>query len=131
MTDDRVAAVKARLRDYRDQAAELAQLRELIGGLQDSKGDPRPGHYIAPGYDRRERLEARYHAKAEELAAELLSVEELLEGLPPRERVVLRCYYVQGLTWEQACEAVHYSWRQIHRIHSGALIRLAAGTAEK
>lgn len=37
------------------------------------------------------------------------------------EREVLRLKYILGHTWEEVCERMGYSWRQIHRIHNKAL----------
>lgn len=38
------------------------------------------------------------------------------------EQEVLRLRYIKGLKWEEVAVKMDYSWRQIHRIHSSALI---------
>lgn len=38
-----------------------------------------------------------------------------------RIRSILKYYYVDGLTWERVCVAVHYSWKQTHRLHKRGL----------
>ena len=67
----------------------------------------------------------RYRAKLAALAAEQLAVEQAIDTLEQRERVLMRYRYIQGLTWEEICVAMHYSWRQVHRIHASALQQLA------
>jgi len=39
----------------------------------------------------------------------------------PNERLVLRCRYIEFLTWEQISDRMAYSVKQVHRIHSDAL----------
>lgn len=126
---------KDRLRGYRDKLAERDQLRRLLETLDTSKGDPRRQRLdgmptrgkggkrdtLQKGYESREQVREIWQAKDAELSQELLEIEQALDSLPSRERRVLRCYYVQGMTWEQVCVETCYSWRQVHRIHTGAL----------
>jgi len=39
----------------------------------------------------------------------------------PDQQLVLRCRYIEFLTWEKTAECLNYSIKQIHRIHSAAL----------
>ncbi|HQD36753.1 MAG TPA: DUF1492 domain-containing protein [Thermodesulfovibrio thiophilus] len=39
----------------------------------------------------------------------------------PDQQLVLRCRYIEFLTWEKTAEIMNYSIKQIHRIHSAAL----------
>jgi RNA polymerase sigma factor (sigma-70 family) len=73
---------------------------------------------------------ASYRQKAAELSTALAEIEDAIEVLEPRERTLIRLHYAQGLTWEEVCVAMNYSWRQIHRIHAKALALLEE-TAEK
>lgn len=66
-------------------------------------------------------LTEHYRAKLTELAAEQLAVEEAIDRLGTRERILLRYRYLQGLSWEEVCVAMSYSWRQVHRLHARAL----------
>lgn len=129
---------KDRLRAYRDLLAERDQLQSLIIELDASKGDPRrprldgmpaggkggKGGALERECETREQVQEVWRAKAAELEGELLAIEQALDSLPSKERRVLRCYYIQGMTWEQVCVETCYSWRQVHRIHAGALKRL-------
>ena len=38
------------------------------------------------------------------------------------EQEVLRYRYISGMKWDAITEKMGYSWRQIHRIHSSALL---------
>ena len=38
------------------------------------------------------------------------------------EQEVLRLRYILGMKWEEVAVKMDYSWRQIHRIHSAALL---------
>lgn len=40
------------------------------------------------------------------------------------EQEVLRLRYILGMKWEEVAVKMDYSWRQIHRIHSAALLNL-------
>lgn len=40
------------------------------------------------------------------------------------EQEVLRLRYILGMKWEEVAVKMDYSWRQIHRIHSTALLNL-------
>ena len=40
------------------------------------------------------------------------------------EQEVLRLRYILGMKWEEVAVKMDYSWRQIHRIHSSALLNL-------
>ena len=62
-----------------------------------------------------------YHAKLAEIAKELQAIETGIDTLPPTERVLLRLRYIHGLSWEEVCVDMSYSWRQVHRIHAKAL----------
>ena len=39
----------------------------------------------------------------------------------PDQQLVLRCRYIEFLTWEKTAKCLNYSIKQIHRIHSAAL----------
>lgn len=129
---------KDRLRRFRDLLAEkvhLEQQLETIEGvlhnpkIQQLKQTPRASSKGNPTEDliaKHLELVDLYQDKLTGLAMEQLAIEEAIERLPVRERNVLRAYYIRGLTWEETCVAVTYSWTQVHRIHSSALQLLAA-----
>ena len=63
-----------------------------------------------------ERLEkVRYYQKIERQISQMENEDE---------QEVLRLRYILGMKWEEVAVKMDYSWRQIHRIHSAALLNL-------
>lgn len=129
---------KEQLRSYRDLKTEHDQLTEKIEeleaelyGIQAQRLDGMP-HSSKDGssdkvdilLDRKTHLRARYLTNRAALANAVLAIEEAIEKLAPRERTLIRLYYIDGLTWEQVAVKMNYSWRQVHRIHGTALAEL-------
>ena len=69
-------------------------------------------------------LKERYEAKLAQLAEAQAAIEDMIESLEPTERKLFRHRYIEGLTWEEVCVAIGYSWRQTHNIHGRALDKL-------
>lgn len=125
---------KEKLRTYRSIKLERDHLalmiEELEGELYSPKtqrldgmphGGSRPGSIVEEAATRHAELLDIYRQKELELSAAIVKIENAIEGLEPRERTLIRLYYAKGLTWEEVCVAMSYSWRQIHRIHGQAL----------
>ena len=74
--------------------------------------------------DEKDEILEMYAQKKEELKAALLTIEQSIDTLEPRERLVLRLYYIDGLTWEAVCVESFFAWRTVHRIHAEALEKL-------
>ena len=54
------------------------------------------------------------------------SIEHTIDGLEDStERLILRARYLECKKWEQICVELNYSWRQIHRLHSNILKKIA------
>lgn len=100
---------KKELREYKLLRAEVEQLARVP--RQNLVGPVAWGIYA----DKKAKCEAR-----------LIAIENAIDALPVVERVALRAYYVQGMTWERVADLLHYDVRQVHRIHGRALQRLAA-----
>lgn len=129
---------KEQLRSYRDLKTEHDQLTEKIEeleaelyGIQAQRLDGMP-HGSKDGssdkvdilLDRKMHLLARYLTNRAALANAVLAIEDAIDKLAPRERTLIRLYYIDGLTWEQVAVKMNYSWRQVHRIHGTALAEL-------
>ena len=97
---------KERLRAYRDLKKEQRQLEQLL-----ESGET-------------EALRDCYREKLAQVEQEQLAIEQAIDSLDSLERTVMRHYYIEGLTWEEVCVEVSYSWRQTHNIHSRALEQL-------
>lgn len=143
MTDkERKDQLKQELHRYRDLEAERKQLAmelEKIEDLMDGpKGTNWDGMPRASGVSdpvlgvvsQHMALQERYHKKVAELAAAQASIEDRIERLEPRARKLMRHRYIEGLSWEEVCVAMCYSWRQTHNIHSAALGAMLAAEDE-
>lgn len=128
---------KERLRTYRDLTKELKQIRQKIKAMEGTLYSPKvPKLSGMPGggpsginakeelADKHLELLDHYREKEKELTAEQLAIEQAIDSLDYIERALLRAYYIDGLTWEQVCVAISYSWTQTHRIHGRALEKL-------
>lgn len=128
---------KEQLKEYRgiklerDRLAAMIQdVEAVIYGPRSPKMDgmPRSGSGASSAVEdaaiRHADLLARYQQKVAELSEALAEIETAIEVLEPRERTLIRLHYAQGLTWEEVCVAMNYSWRQVHRIHGRALAAL-------
>ena len=124
---------EAELKEYINIKRERDQLREMLDEIEATLYPPKIQHMtgmpsnISDG-NRQEDLivkhidlQDRYKAKIEELAARQIEVEKAIDALRPPHRMLLRYRYIDGLTWEQVSERIHYSWRQTHRLHREAL----------
>ena len=125
---------KEQLRAYRDIKLERDKLSTMIEEVEAVLYSPRsqrldgmprggsaPGSLVEEAAIKHTELLERYRQKVVELSAALVEIENTIEVLEPRERTLIRLYYAQGLTWEEVCVAMNYSWRQVHRIHAKAL----------
>ena len=130
---------KERLRNYKyiekEREQLLHQLEEIEAALYNPRIQRLTGMPSAPSPDNAQEnlaikhteLMDRYQAKREELAAEQLAIEDAIEALDPTARMLMRYRYLDGLTWEEVCVQMSYSWAQTHRIHGAALRKLKDG----
>lgn len=128
MTKERLRAYKAIKRERELLGEMIEEIEAGIYAPKIAKTDKIPGGSPSPGFspldakiDKKDDLLALYAEKCRQMDAELLEIEHAIEVLDPRARTLIRLHYIQGLTWENVCVEMGYSWRQIHRIHSKAL----------
>lgn len=124
---------KAQLRAYRDIKLERDRLEAMVARLEYGPsglrldGMPRsskPGDPTGQQAIDHAQVRDLYRQKVTELDKAIVEVETAIECLEPRERTLIRLYYLDGLTWEEVCVVMSYSWRQIHNIHKKALGQL-------
>lgn len=140
---ERKEDLKKRLHQYRDLEAErlqIAQELERVEGVMAAPkgagldgmprssgvGDPVLG-VVAQHLD----LLERYRLQLAKLAAAQAALEDMIEGLGPMTRKLMRHRYIEGMSWEEVCVAVGYSWRQTHNIHAKALDALLVADNQK
>ena len=70
-------------------------------------------------------LEREIDADIDRLVAIRDGIKTIIEAVEDdRERLLLQYRYLDGRTFEEIAVQMHYSWRQIHRLHSRALSNL-------
>ena len=128
--------LKKRLKNYRTIRAEYQQVKkernwvlENMDSLRASNLDGMPrgsgvSDPVAQAFAKQEALLRRYTEQLERLGAEQAAIEGMIAGLESVERRLMRHKYFEGLTWEEVCVAINYSWRQTHNIHAEALDKL-------
>ena len=124
--------LKHRLKRYQAIKREAAQIQELRDALLDPKGAnldamPRssgPGNPVEAARQQREQLARDYDRKEQELLAEQAYIENMIEGLEPVERMLMRHRYLDGMKWEHVCVEINYGWSQTHEMHGRILDRL-------
>ncbi len=133
---------KNRLKQYLPLKKEVEQIELRLEEMESTMYSPRiPGGDGMPRasgvsdptqriVQQKDALWERYKAKRERLTAMLIEIEDTMEILTPTERMLVRYKYMDGLTWEEVCVAMSYSWTHIHRIHSAALIKLGEAEAK-
>ena len=137
ITKEERQAVKDKLNQYRSIKREreliLQRINEMVAE-RCSPSSPRldgmprgssNGDAMTNYLYRKDKLERLYIEKGRALAAEQLAIEELIESLEPLERALMRCKYLDGMTWEAVCMTINYGWTQTHKIHARALDKLA------
>lgn len=134
--------IEETLRNYQAIKAELAQLREWLTEIEATLFYPQPqrlsGMPSAPSKDndgalvsmttRHMELQQRYLAKLAELEQAIQDAEDAIETLNPTDRRILRYKYLEGMTFEQIAEVMHYSRQGITKRHRNALDQLNART---
>lgn len=128
--------LKARLAEYRDKALErrllereLKDLEAQAGSLGSPNMDGMPRGSNTSDPTAREAvgsvtLQTLYRDRLALIITEQTEVEQLIECLPIRERILMRLRYIKGRGWDEICELMAYSWTHVHRIHSSALNKL-------
>lgn len=69
-------------------------------------------------------LIAKYNAKLKQILEAQERFEQCIESLPVYNRVILRKYFIFGMSWEQVCVDENKSYRHIMRIWRAARDRL-------
>lgn len=127
---------KERLREYQKLKHEQQQIREQLDkveavlfypknqqltGMPSAPVDGNPQEDLAIHHIE---LVEKYKTKMAELAEEQLAIEKAIDTLDPTARMLMRYRYIDGLQWEEVCIKICYSWRQTHRLHGEALLKL-------
>ena len=127
---------KQELRNYTKMSTEITRLEDKImeieTRLQSAKAPslaamPKGG----PMTDMADKivylidLKTLYEKKWHELIKERLRIENAINSLDNTiERALMGYKYIDGLTWEDVCLKIGYSWERTHYFHKQALKKL-------
>lgn len=132
---------KYELRNYRDLREELDYLHEQITELRLSMTAPKNqvitgmpsgssavSDKIGEVVAKAERLEKRYIKKYYDLLSRLEQIENEIDKLEPKERLIIRYKYIQGMTWEDVAEKMSWSVSKVHKAHKKILQKISKNT---
>ena len=122
------------LREYRDIRRESEQIRTLLADLRGRMTAPKvphlggdPGGRSGDGcalervIDRCAELELFYTNKLNDLSARQLAIEQAVDSLPSRLRMIIRAHYIQGISWERISTAAGCGPRHVFKLRAQAL----------
>lgn len=114
---DRKLEEVARLRSKLTRVTEVFTAEPRGGGSIRGKTE----NIIAKIVD----LEKEIDADVDRLISIRDNIKAIIEAVEDdREKLLLQYRYLDGRTFEEIAVQMHYSWRQIHRLHSKALTNL-------
>ena len=88
-------------------------------------GGGESGSPIERPMDKVDELERKITQAIDELADIRMEIEAVLGQLDDDTlRELMKYRYIDGLTWEQVAEKMHYSWRHTCRLHGEALAKI-------
>lgn len=124
------------LNSYKKACCKLKSLEEQLKEIRESKSSAQGIAYSDMPKGTNQSDLSDYMVKVDKLLTKIekikkecldikLDIESRIADIEDGiECDVLRNYYIKGMTWEEVCVAIGYSWRQTHRIHSRALRNL-------
>ncbi len=80
---------------------------------------------IASNLARVDELINYYQQKMEQALTLQKRIEEAIDEMPDNERILMRYRYIDGMAWIDIASRMHYSWKQIHRIHARILKKIS------
>lgn len=115
-----IADLKENITRLQLQAESISATR--IYGAPSGSGSP---DKIASNLARVDELVNYYQQKMEQALVQQKRIEDAIEGLPDKERLLMRYRYIDGMDWVSVAANINYSWQGTHKIHARALKKLA------
>ena len=128
---------KKDLKNYLQMNAKLTRLEEKLTEMRHTIEKPRSAVLsdmpkggmrkdFTDNVDNLLELQEVYNRQWDALIDERIRIESAIAKLSdPVECAILGYKYIDGLTWEQVCVKINYSWVQTHAYHSKALKNIA------
>ena len=119
---------KEDFKQCRDIILELEQLEELLTRQRARIENPRQAlsrdsiktrnpRMVEEMMNRYIRLEQKYDMLRSNLIDIQIQVEETIEKLDSKERILMRAYYIEGKSWKEVADYMGYSEDNIYKIH--------------
>ena len=102
------------------QAKSISATR--ISGAPSGSGSP---DKITSNLARIDELVNYYQQKMEQALVQQKRIEDAIEGLPDKERLLMRYRYIDGMDWVDVASKMHYGWQWMHKLHARILKKLA------
>lgn len=123
MTLEELYAMRRGLREIDTLKESIARLearrvapKVAVYGQETVRGSAVNGDVQLDALAKIDALIGKYNAKLNSITDAQNRFEKCIETLTPYERVILRKYFVLGMSWEQVCVSEGKSFRQIMRI---------------
>ena len=129
---------KEELMQYKTIKVEIKQLKERIKELEERKTSIKSqvitdmptgngeGTDILSLIVMIEDAETELIQKEKQLIATMNKIEHTIDNVENSlGRCILRARYIECKAWKQICVELNYSWRQIYRLHSNILKKIA------
>jgi RNA polymerase sigma factor (sigma-70 family) len=128
-----------KLRAVRDMRLQIESLNERIARLRSAlesctpkpltkmpKGTPIVQDRLAESVSKLVEMETELQHKLIDLTVLHEEVERWLDELPPTQALIIRLYYIEGLSLRKAAREAGYSYDRAKHIHSNVLKKLYA-----
>lgn len=136
MSRDDAEAIKEYLRGYEKALRQQKRLEEELEAVRAERILPGITADGMPHGSRKRNDLAEYMVRLEKAETDLMEAivkrreirEEIVNTIEKlsneNQKDVLRHRYIDLMSWNAICAEMHYSWKQIHRIHNSALKHL-------
>ena len=132
--------IKEQLEQYRELCLEIKELEEekesLVNLSSSWEMSPRhaqgtPSDFTAEVADKLWQLSEIITNRINELVPKRIEVEKFIDSLPIQYSLLLRLYYIRGLTWEETAVKMGYTVRHVMRMRSKILSQYCKDNNEK
>ena len=120
--------IKVEIKQLKERIKELEEIKtsiksQVITDMPTGNGE---GTDILSLIVMIEDAETELIQKEKQLIATMNKIEHTIDNVENSlDRCILRARYIECKAWEQICVELNYSWRQIHRLHSNILKKIA------
>lgn len=123
---------REKLELYRDLCMEISELESekvaLAQGfvpsswpIKDIHGSGLPNDVVSQMASKLFNLSEMLAGKINELIKLRVEIENAVEKLPLRSRLIIRLHYIDGLTWDEVAEKMECSYRHVFRLRNKIL----------